>query len=262
MPLVRGSTRSVRSRTTRPTLGTKRHPFPPHIIRPRTAPITDTALVWDPLRAWRQAWANITAQHGSDTVADIIVCGDSITQGYFATDAENRWVDRLSAKLSEAAGHAAPTGYISANSLYCSYGSKKWTVTAGSVTDRQDLGLAYAAATLTSGSTIEYECDCDRIWVFYPTYSVLVGSIAISIDGGAPTVIAQFKPSTATRGGNVWDSGALASGSHTIEISQSGGFSGVVEGAYFFNGNHDRGVRVWQGGHFGYQASHYASRGV
>ncbi len=50
--------------------------------------MTDTAIMWDPMRAWRQAWANITGQHGSSPyVANLVVCGDSIGEGWIASTA-------------------------------------------------------------------------------------------------------------------------------------------------------------------------------
>jgi hypothetical protein len=55
---------------------------------------------------------------------------------------------------------------------------------------------------------------------------------------------------------NVWDTGAVTRGVYAVGVQQvtRGGFTGSAlwDGCYYFDGDHDRGARVWSAAHFGY----------
>lgn len=96
---------------------------------------------------------------------------------------------------------------------------------------------------------------CDRVYVVY-TATPTSGTFKVVIDGGAPAT--QSAASAITMSGRIWDSGALALGSHTIAISPNAASNLMfIEGVILFATDIPLGVRYFSGGHGGHRAEHY-----
>jgi lysophospholipase L1-like esterase len=210
------------------------------------------------MRTWRAAWANRLV-----APCNIVVVGDSVSVGFYAVTAATRWIDIMTQRLCQAAGQPSPLGYVPLSTTsHSGYTGRLWT-TAGTVTDRNDTGLAYSNSTLAVGASATFTTTCDRIWVYYPTFPASIGSFTVTVDGTLLTTINQLT-GAAVVGGRKYDTGALTAGSHLLSIAQSGATSAVIEGAMFFDGNggtsgtNGAGVRVYAGGHFGKTANYFA----
>lgn len=220
------------------------------------------------LRALRSQWAKRAASS-----VNLVVLGDSITQGYYASTFDQSLMGILMSRLCQANGQPVPAGYVpmGSNSL-SSYVNRQWTMT--NVTDSVNYGLGYSAGTLAaSGSGVAtITATCDRFWIMYPQAASGLGAFSITIDGVAAATVT---PTGTARGGRVWDSGPLTRDSHTIRVTTTTATAAVVEGIYLFDGNGNTsgaqgtltaanartgaGVRLWNAAHFAYMASNYAA---
>lgn len=222
------------------------------------------------LRALRAAWAKrFTAP------VNVVLLGDSVTQGYWATTFEGSVTGVFTARMFQQNGQPITLGYIplSTNSL-SSYGNRDWTK--ANCTDNANYGLGYGASTLASTSpgpagTASFTGMADRIWVHYPQAAAGLGTFNITLDGVSQGTIT---PTGTARGGRVWDSGPLTRGLHTITVTANSTTAAVVEGCTFLDGNANTsgstgtlttanantgsGLRIWNAAHFGFTANNYA----
>jgi lysophospholipase L1-like esterase len=220
------------------------------------------------LRALRAAWAKRAAKP-----VNLVVVGDSITQGYYATTFDQSLMQVLMARLCQANGQPVPAGYVPMTSISTgAYTGRLWTLT--SVTDSTNYGIGYGAGTLAASGVgiASISATCDRFWIHYPQAASGLGAFSISIDGGGATTVT---PTGTARGGRVWDSGQLTRDVHSVTITTTTATAAVVEGVTFFDGNGNTsgtvgtltaanadtgaGLRIFNAAHFGYTAGNYAT---
>lgn len=241
-------------------------------VEPRLTPTPDSQpFATGPfLRALRAAWSKRSA-----APVNVVVLGDSVTQGYWASSFEGSVVGVFTSRLCQANGQPVTLGYIPlcSNSL-SSYGNRDWTK--ANCTDNANYGLGYGASTLASTSpgpagTASYTGTADRIWVHYPQAASGLGTFNITLDGVSQGTIT---PTGTARGGRVWDSGPLTRGIHTVTVTANSTTAAVIEGCTFFdangntsgtvgtlttaNANTGSGLRIWNAAHFGFTAGSYA----
>jgi lysophospholipase L1-like esterase len=224
-----------------------------------------------PLRALRAAWALRASKP-----VNIVILGDSVTQGYYATTFDQSLVAILMARLCQANGQPVAGGYANmSTNVTGSYTGRNWTIANG--TDTSNYGIGYAATTLASNTpgpvgTATTSYMCDRLWVHYPIAASGLGTFTIAIDGGGPVTIT---PTGTARTGVVWDSGQLTRDIHTVAVAANSATAAVVEGATFFDGNGNTagtvgtlsaanantgaGLRLFNAAHFGFKAISYAA---
>lgn len=226
---------------------------------------------WDAeMRVARAAWA----RRASVPMNIWLGPGDSITEGYTATDIANTYAQKVAAALYRAAGQEVPVGYRSLSTLV-DYQSG-YTRT-GTISNSANSGLGYGAQSIAKNATIDFTATADGVMVCFPDQS-LNGQLRISVDSSpvSPNIIPVNNGSSVI-GGRVWWSGALALEEHDFRLEGVDGlnFPGTAEGWFFTNGNGPTasagrldaediatgaGIRVWPGGHFGYNAGHFAAQ--
>lgn len=202
------------------------------------------------LKRWREAIGMVAIRP-----VDVVMLGDSITEGYYSTSDSTRYLDILRRKLQQvynppsvAGGEgfvpmlhtvgglfnaAAPTGFTNL--------PQRWTFAnppnaLGSMVDG-GYGLGRRAWFYSSGttSTATITVTCDRFWILYTKFST-AANLNVYID----TVLQANQPSTVQgtiQSGFVWDSGPLALGSHTIRVNASAAGGVIPEGIMVFNGD-------------------------
>jgi lysophospholipase L1-like esterase len=217
------------------------------------------------LRQWRAASAD-RANHP----ADVVVVGDSITEGYFVPDGD-RWISRFRDDLqaSNPSGVAGGEGFIPAWHLGRPFDqsapawSQRWTLS-GFSQDWVDSGYGLARRALVfsdARQTASITVTADRVWVAY-TEGPDEGFFRVTVDNQLPALVNST--AKATRSGRVWDSGPLPAGSHTVSVAVAPGSKAVLDGIMPFHGdggsgtNLGRGVRVWDGGHSRYTSTEFA----
>lgn len=197
----------------------------------------------EPLTKWAAALATGTAQ--------AIVIGDSISQGGTATAMTLRWQTLVQAAL-RGAGVGATFPFLPANMKNSAWGIG-WS---GAGVSNSATGLSWYTLALTDAtSKLTFLFTGDRCKIMY-TKSPTQGVMTIKIDGGATVDVSQ---NGTTAIAQVWDSGALTSGAHTVEITRSAtssaGHNVFIEGCLTFNGDNTTGVRVLDASHSGYASS-------
>jgi lysophospholipase L1-like esterase len=217
------------------------------------------------LSRWRAALAD-----RNNHPADVVVVGDSITEGYFVTDG-NRWMARLRDDLRSAYPTSASggEGFIPAwhvgRALDHSVDAwtQRWTLS-NFPQDWTDsgYGLGRRALVFTDArQSASITVTADRAWLVY-TEGPDEGLVRITVDNKLPVLLDTN--AKATRSGRAWDSGPLGAGNHTVTVAAVPGSTAVLDGIMPFVGDggggpdQGRGVRVWDGGHSKYTTAEFA----
>ncbi|MEV7396920.1 GDSL-type esterase/lipase family protein [Aeromicrobium sp. NPDC092404] len=111
---------------------------------------------------------------------------------------------------------------------------------------RQTLALFDSTQTVTVRDTLPFT-DLD---IIYSGRSGSAGAFTYSVDGG-PAVRVETGGKATTRGGYAVQVSGLSAGRHQVVLRGAGGGTGnpaIIEGVMLYNGDRDRGVRVWEGG--------------
>jgi lysophospholipase L1-like esterase len=126
-------------------------------------------------------------------------------------------------------------------------------------------GLGQRAAPLVGSQYAQTTITADRLWLLY-TQAPSVGDMGVSIDGGTVQTVHTAAP--VTKSGRAWDSGAIASGLHTVRVTAlqtPGGTQAVIlDGVMPFTGDggplgHDPGVHAWDGALAGSNTAMFAA---
>lgn len=203
------------------------------------------------LKKWRQALGMVAIRP-----VDIVMVGDSITEGYYASSDSTRYIDivrrRLQAMynpigvpggegwvpmLHTVGGFftaSAPTGFTNL--------AQRWTFAnplnaLGSMVDG-GYGIGRRAWYYSTGSTstATITAFCDRFWILYTKFTV-GASLQVTIDGNAQATTPSTQ-STVIESGYIWDSGPLTLGQHTIKVNATSTGTGVItEGIMLFVGD-------------------------
>lgn len=182
---------------------------------------------------------------------DIVVIGDSYTEGEGATARAFRFVsafrDRLRA-FHPTGGVAGGANYITANPIIASYPKDP----SGSYTSDFRFGFGKRGVQLAAGTPINFTVSATSVRIAW-LRDTGTGSFTYSVNGGAATTV---NTSGAHADGQTTTITGLSGVSDTVSISLSSGYV-IIEGLYVFNGDETRGVRVWESGHFGWTAADF-----
>lgn len=179
---------------------------------------------------------------------DIVILGDSVAEGTGASIKANRFIDRFAAAMRALYPVNGVTGGEYVPCFYVNGTWAAWTL-AGTITNHLfDYGLGARATELGAAATMTITRTCTSFDLFY-VKSAAGGSFTVQIDGGAAVTVNTVAGGTTD--GNKWSSGPLAAGNHTVLVTQSAGGTVIIDGAYFYNGDETKGVRVWDASHFG-----------
>lgn len=186
------------------------------------------------------------------TPFDILALGDSLFEGTAShqTFRSNRWVSRTVQRLRQRfpAGVPGGAGFVPV------LGNFGWTLT-GFTAPNNSVGLGRRDAALgpdqgSGAGTATITIDCTGFTLVM--YRGADNAFTITIDG-TPTSIA-----VGPIGLWMWDSPALAAGSHTIAVTRTAGVP-IITGAMFYDSDKNYGIRWWDGAQFGTSASQFTS---
>ena len=204
----------------------------------------------DRMRPWWEAVAQITSRR-----ANILVVGDSISEGRTVTNIETEcWIRVLARLLNrQYIGEPGGEGYVPA----CrSLTPQPWTHTGSPTVNTGSTnyyGLGRRYLTLTTGQSASRSWYGDRIEILY-TRGPSTGTMRIDIDG-VTTDVATSNASLIV--GAKWTSAALDRGDHTVTVSWLSGGVVLLEGGCFSDINYAKGVAVWDGSHSSYTAGDF-----
>lgn len=196
-----------------------------------------------------------TAIAGRDTApANWCGIGDSITSGANATAVANRWTAQVLRRLRSAFPVAgvvgAPIGYEPATfSPWAAPGGDKLVTAAAGV---GTFGLGIHSRILQAGMPGTYTFTGTSFDLYW-TKGSASGTFTVTVDGGAPSA-AQGSAANPAAALQVYNSGALAYGTHTVVVTQVTG-TPWIEGFYPYNGDETKGIRYFDAGHYGTQVS-------
>lgn len=206
---------------------------------------------------WRTALAG--AASGSD-VANLVVIGDSIAEGAVAPAYHASWPMLAQDALRTLVGRTGGIGYVPATSTTGAVVPAIPATVVGTY-DGWRYGLGGRAVFLTApGDHATYASQqTTQVRVRYSKIDVAAGGLKVFIDD-VETVTLSSNPGVGGQpsGGHVWTSGPLTPGPHTVRVEPSvPGWVGVLEGVDFIDGDEAAGVRVYNAGHYGGQASDF-----
>lgn len=206
------------------------------------------------LRNW---WARLANRENYE--AGVVVVGDSISESFGVST----YSSRLTVLLQNALRAAHPTagatglaqGYVPARTIFAPGPSVSTT---GSPTASVSHGLGMKCYSVTSAGTVQWaSAYASRVAVWYATATTLAGNGIVAVDGVDKATLTGLAGAyvAATR----WLSDDLGAGNHTVTVRGSGGFGFQILAAQFFDGDHDRGVHVYDSSHYGWSSDSFVT---
>lgn len=190
--------------------------------------------------------------------AKMAIAGDSISEGTNATAAMYAYPAQTQARLRDLTEMGGGAGYIPAVKTTGAIVPNLPVTTVGTHV-MGGWGLGGRALQLHDPAHhATYAAQaCDRVRVWYGKTDTLGGGLKVLIDG-VDQGITLSSQGVSNSDGHFWDSPALEPGDHVVKIVASSGFIGILDGVEYFNGDSPlTGLRVYNGGHFGYQTSDF-----
>jgi lysophospholipase L1-like esterase len=195
-----------------------------------------------PLLSWHAALAS--RRYAPAVVA---VLGSSSSEGVGASGPGRGYVPVLTENLRSAFG---VPGVAGGQNYVAAWGTPRWwPVTAhGDPVRSQTSGWGLKAVDLVAaGQSLTHTFTGSSVQVWYSAVPA-AGTFAVTVDG----VVVASSVSTAGAGdAAVWRSGPLPPGRHTIMVIGQGTGTVRVHGFATSDGDEDRGVHVYNGGHGG-----------
>lgn len=184
-------------------------------------------------------------ENAVDTPFDVVIFNDSLDYG---STTSHPWTWRFGKRLARACG----TPFIKQGLVYAkASGHPTMDTCEGTLTETTTGGWG---AVLASGQTASHTTRCDG-WVV--GYTAGSGNLVVRDGGPAGTILATINTASVSGSGNVWQSGALSAGNHTIHITATGG-SATLDFVMPHLGTRTKGGRVWQISHGGWTNLSYA----
>ena len=198
----------------------------------------------------------------ANAACDIVVIGDSITEGAQASARSKRWVSRLLDNLRTrfpVAGVIGGPGYFP---TYYAGGASGITLPApatltGSPVQNVTFGLGKRSSELTTGKSAQWTVTGTSVDVLF-AQGTSSGIMGVSIDGGAVTNI-NTSTTVANKDLGIQRVSLGASGSHTVTLSWVSGGTVYPEGIMVYDGDENSGVRLWESGHWGWQSGDWSN---
>ncbi len=197
--------------------------------------------------------------------AQLVVLGDSISEGFTVTHYRNRWIDRLRRRFQGAT--PGGLGFLPASSnVFSSVADADWAggdnpwAFAGAVTGNSDYGIGFHSANIPSGggsATISYFGD--RVTAVYARTTTGPTACAVTLDGVAQAAINANGATLASQTAQYGTHGNY--GFHTLVFTPNDGTL-VLEGVSWFDGDapffYTGSVILQDGTHAGWSASNFA----
>jgi len=195
----------------------------------------------DALTPWRQTLAT-----AGTAPAQILVVGDSISEGTGTTVLSRRWQTVLQGHLRRKYGHLAGATWPHIPARYNVTGTTGQPVTeTGTNTFGYAWGLGWRTVRLeTDDAALTFTFTGTSAKVQYVQLTT-TGLMSVSVDGAAPVLV---NTNGATDNAATWSTGPLSRGQHTVTIrrdpSSAAGQHVYVEGVLTYDGDETKGIRV------------------
>lgn len=187
--------------------------------------------------------------------ANLLHIGHSITEGANATTVRKRWTDVLADGLRSSLGMTGGFGYAPAHNAYPALLPSAWTVPTGTAPGQASReGVGGYSRSMSAGSSVQFVFTGTAFRLFFTKYNG-GPTVTVTIDG---TAAASFSASAAASdyAGNVLYTG-LTAGSHTVVVSTPGALN--MQGAMYWNGDENTGIKTWNAGHSGEKLVDYVN---
>lgn len=212
----------------------------------------------DKLTGWRQALAG----HAS-APAQVVVYGDSISEGTGTSTVLNRWINRAQTKLRYRYGVAGGAEFPFIPAIPKTAAAGFPVTRAGSITVDSTYGLGWRTAVLTdTTSTVTFTFTGTSAKLMYFKASG-TGVMNITIDGGTPTVLDtnSGRNPPAGNGTNTWATPALTPGTHTMQVKYDATSTQnvYVMGLLTYNGDESSGIRILDASYHGISSTFLTS---
>ena len=215
------------------------------------------------LRRWH---ADLGMAHSQ--AVNVLLIGDSVGAGSNADSAAapytgpgpGAWAKTFLRRLQQSHGAGRGSQYLAANWIFLPSNGHNWSHSAD-VTGTTNGGLGRWAVNIGANTStyIETVQDCDRFHIYYPA-GLLGGMGAFNVIVDGVTLATVTPPGTGGTWDQVFDSGDLGPGRHTIRLqcSTTGANGPLIEGGIFFNGDYQKGVHLFNGSHGGETSAFFA----
>jgi len=192
----------------------------------------------------------------------ILALGDSLTEGWGATDLADPWTRRLQVLLRArwptiTNGVGGGAGYLP--SWHASQSLPDPEVT-GSPAEVWDHGIGFRSLRLEAGDAVTFEVVGTTARLWYATRPTGGAAMAVAVDGGEPQLISQEVGVVAAEA--TVDLPLGASGPHEVEVAHAAGVDAAIGGLQVFDGDEDSGLTVLNGGRSGMFAAQLAHPSV
>lgn len=210
-------------------------------------------------KALRRFHVSLTDQ---STPTDIVVVGDSITEGLGASSWRKRWVNVLQDRLRASFNPPNVPGGAGYFNGWNQSGYPDWPCDPSNPVTDTNFGLGRQSLIMTTnGDSAIFETTpvitgFDLVVVKTSDASGAT-QIQYSVDGGA-TVTVDLTDASVSRGGYHLPVRGLEQGEHALIVASAAG-NVIFEGIAYFNGDEETGVRVWEGGQSGFRAADYTA---
>lgn len=181
---------------------------------------------------------------------DIMVHGDSVTDGWYTTLAERAWPNRLRDALRlryPTPGVTGGRGFISmrVKTNYLAVPFADWPVTFSGGANGSDpaFGLDHQSRTMSAaGHTITVTFTGTGLDIDYTKYSS-GGTFSWAIDAGAATNVSTSQAGATDTGTGIVQIRGLAASAHTLVITNVSGTT-FINGCFAYNGDEAAGIRM------------------
>lgn len=208
--------------------------------------------------ALRRFRAGISRMMTGGARVNIALLGDSVGEGWVTGNQQNFYY-RMRDELLRQLGLTASQGYhrrASPNDL----NSPKFSTGI----DDNSLGFGHRSNKLLVGNStgVLAANPTTGFTVNWRRYNGSIGDCSVIIDAGAPTTLTGALGSLPANQGYCGSTQyfPLASGAHTIQVDQAGGFAATLCSVYVHHGDENT-ICVWNGARSGWATSNYATEG-
>lgn len=196
------------------------------------------------------------------TPTDIVVVGDSITEGLGASSWRKRWVSVFCDQLRRA---YQPDGIPGGAGYFNGWNQGQfadWPLDPSAPIPNTDFGLGRQSLIMTGSNSAIFETAGPVSTGFDIIVTKSSGggganAIQYVVDQG-DVVVVSTDDAIVARGGYRIPVRGLARTEHSLVIAAAGG-STYFEGVVFYDGDETRGIRVWESGQSGYRAADYVA---
>lgn len=220
---------------------------------------TDLATL-DKLKLWKKALAD-----RGTTPAQVVVFGDSISEGTGTTDVSKRWVNLLQSQLRYRHGFSVGAEFPFIPTIPRTPATGFPVTRSGSILTDSSYGLGWRTGILTDDTstvTFTFTGTSAKLMFFKASGT---GVMNIMIDGGAAVILNTNATSNppAGNGTNTWSTGALAQGSHTITVKRDATSATdqnvILMGCFTYNGDETSGIRVLDASYHGASSAFFTA---